>query len=133
MQWLTACVACLLVVCLRQNVHLSDGSVQSFGTGDGSTAWLASSDGPIVSSSVYGGQTTDLTRSPSAAAGGSSLIGYDSSWRWSPAVWSPAFGGNGNPCTTAGCTSLTAQMNGSVLVRLAGTGRGGAAAAFPPP
>lgn len=94
---------------LQLHITYVDGSIATFGSGDGVTAWATSSDGPILGACVYGGQSTDLTR------GGPSSW---HTWAWAPAVWSPPLGSGstGTPCTTLGCTNLSAQLNGSALV-----------------
>ena len=94
------------------------------GTGDGSQQWFASSDGPIVSSSLYGGQTSDLTRPSSLFAPFDAedvpASRFHASWSWVPAVWSPPLvlpNATAGPCTSFGCTTLALQMNGADLVR----------------
>ena len=110
-----ACL-CACVCVPRQNLALANGSVVRMGSGDGITPWLASQAGPILQASVYGGQTTDLTRTVPGPTPARRVFGAE--WEWAPAVWSPPLGlpnVTAPPCATFGCTNLKAQMGDAVL------------------
>ena len=111
------CVVNFLCCCCAQNIYLSNGTVIRSGTGDGVSVWLTSTDGPIISASVYGGQTTDYTRNQALTQ---SNRCFSQDWTWVPAMWSGPIAlpplPPTQPCATFGCTSLQQQLGSASMV-----------------